>query len=87
MSGKVLEIVLKMSLIGCYSFIIVLLVRFLILKLLRAPRKYACYLWMAVFLNLCLPFSVRGPVSLIPQDVGMFFVSKVLFVKIISGLK
>lgn len=73
MSGKVLEIVLKMSLIGCYSFIIVLLVRFLILKLLRAPRKYACYLWMAVFLNLCLPFSVRGPVSLIPQDVGMFF--------------
>ena len=73
MSGKVLEIVLKMSLIGCYSFIIVLLVRFLILKLLRAPQKYACYLWMAVFLNLCLPFSVRGPVSLIPQDVGMFF--------------
>lgn len=59
MSGKVLEIVLKMSLIGCYSTMIVLLVRFLILKLLRAPRKYACYLWMAVFLNLCLPFSVR----------------------------
>lgn len=73
MSGKVLEIVLKMSLIGCYSTMIVLLVRFLILKLLRAPQKYACYLWMAVFLNLCLPFSVRGPVSLIPQDVGMFF--------------
>lgn len=73
MSGKVLEIVLKMSLIGCYSTMIVLLVRFLILKLLRAPRKYACYLWMAVFLNLCLPFSVRGPVSLIPQDVGMLF--------------
>ena len=39
MSGKVLEIVLKMSLIGCYSFIIVLLVRFLILKLLRAPQE------------------------------------------------
>lgn len=73
MSGKVLEIVLKMSLIGCYSTMIVLLVRFLILKLLRAPRKYACYLWMAVFLNLCLPFSVRGPVSLIPREVGMLF--------------
>ena len=51
MSGKVLEIVLKMSLIGCYSFIIVLLVRFLILKLLRAPRKYACYLWRPGFLR------------------------------------
>ncbi len=57
--GKVLE----MSLIGCYVIAIVLAIRLLLHK---CERKYSYALWFVVFLNLCLPFSIEGPFSLIP---------------------
>lgn len=57
--GKVLE----MSLIGCYVIAIVLAIRLLLHK---CERKYSYALWFVVFLNLCLPFTIEGPFSLIP---------------------
>ncbi len=57
--GKVLE----MSLIGCYVIAIVLVIRLLLHK---CERKYSYALWFVVFLNLCLPFTIEGPFSLIP---------------------
>lgn len=65
--GKVLE----MSLIGSYCILFVLPVRFV---LLRCGRKYACYLWLAVFLKLLIPFSIQGSFSLIPRQVMEFSV-------------
>jgi len=63
--------ILQMSLIGCYSTLIVLLVRFLLIKL-GCERKYIYYLWLAVFLNLCIPVSVSGIFSLIPKQMAEF---------------
>lgn len=57
--GKMLE----MSLIGCYVIAIVLVIRLLLHK---CERKYSYALWFVVFLNLCLPFTIEGPFSLIP---------------------
>ncbi len=57
--GKVLE----MSLIGCYVIAIVLVIRLLLHK---CERKYSYALWFVVFFNLCLPFTIEGPFSLIP---------------------
>ena len=57
--GKVLE----MSLVGGYVIAIVLVIRLLLHK---CERKYSYALWFVVFLNLCLPFSIEGPFSLIP---------------------
>ena len=64
----VLGKVLHMSLIGCFSTLVVLLVRFLLIKC-RVERKYAYYLWLAVFVNLSVPISVSGVFSLIPRQV------------------
>ncbi|MDO4260891.1 MAG: M56 family metallopeptidase [Eubacteriales bacterium] len=61
--------ILGMSLIGCYSAAVVFAVRLALLKLTGCPRKYVYYLWAIVFLNLCIPFPVRSPVSLIPEAV------------------
>ena len=61
MSGKVLEIVLKNEPDWLLQHHDRTFGAFPDSEALRAPRKYVCYLWMAVFLNLCLPFSVRGP--------------------------
>lgn len=69
MKGILFAHVLRMSLIGCYSIGIVLPARLL---LSRCGRKYAYWLWLAVFLNLCLPWSVESPVSLIPRQVTDF---------------
>ncbi|MCD7751909.1 MAG: hypothetical protein LUI10_09270 [Lachnospiraceae bacterium] len=57
---------LQMSLTGCYCVPVVLAVRFLLIKVLHSPRRYVYVLWLVVFLNLCLPFSLRVPVSLVP---------------------
>ncbi|MCD7863885.1 MAG: M56 family metallopeptidase [Lachnospiraceae bacterium] len=57
---------LQMSLTGCYCVPLVLIVRFLLIRVLHSPRRYAYYLWLVVFLNLCLPFSFKAPVSLMP---------------------
>lgn len=71
MQGMLFAKVLHMSLIGCYSIVIVLLARFLLIKL-GCERKYAYYLWLAVFLNLCVPISFSGIFSLIPRQMTAF---------------
>lgn len=71
MQGVLLEKVLHMSLIGCYSMAVVLPVRFL---LMRCGRKYAYYLWLIVFANLCIPVTLYSSLSLIPGAVADFSV-------------
>lgn len=71
MQGMLFAKVLHMSLIGCYSIMIVLLARLLLIKL-GCERKYAYYLWLAVFLNLCIPVSFSGIFSLIPRQMTEF---------------
>lgn len=61
--------ILEMSMVGCYSILIVLAVRGLLLK---CERKYSYYLWFIVFLNLCVPFSLESAFSLIPRQVAEF---------------
>lgn len=58
------EKILSMSLIGCYVILVVFLIRLLLHK---CERKYSFYLWFVVFLNLCIPFSIQGSFSLIPN--------------------
>lgn len=69
--GELFQKVLDMSLVGCYSIFIVMAVRLLLLK---CERKYAYWLWFAVFLNLCVPLSFQGFFSLIPSSVAEFSV-------------
>lgn len=63
--------VLDRSLVGCYCIAVTLIVR---LFLKKCGRKYAYYLWLAVFLNLCFPVAVTGNFSLIPRQVADFSV-------------
>lgn len=72
MQGIFLEKILNMSLIGCYSIIVVCLVRLLLLK---CGRKYAYYLWLIAFFNLCVPLSINSIFSLIPNSVAEFSVT------------
>ncbi len=58
---------LQMSLTGCYCVPVVLAVRLLLMKVLHSPRRYVYVLWLVVFLNLCLPFSLRVPVNFAPE--------------------
>ncbi|MGN0335535.1 MAG: M56 family metallopeptidase [Lachnospiraceae bacterium] len=69
MDGMLFSKVFHMTLIGCYCFLIVFPVRF-ILK--RISYKYCYYLWLIVFMNLCIPFSIFSSFSLIPQRVMEF---------------
>lgn len=71
MQGMLFAKVLHMSLIGSYSITIVLLARLLLIRL-GCGRKYAYYLWLAVFLNLCVPVSFTGIFSLIPRQMTAF---------------
>lgn len=70
MPGALFGKVCHMSLLGCYCTVIVLLARRFLL-FLGCGRKYAYYLWMVVFANLCIPFSVSGIFSLIPGQIVM----------------
>lgn len=72
MDGFFIGRILKMSLIGSYCILLVLPLR---LFLLKCERKYAYYLWLAVFLNLSVPFAIQGRVSLIPRQVAEFSVT------------
>ena len=72
MLGELFQKVLDMSLIGCYSILIVMAVRLL---LSRCQRKFIYYLWFVVFLNLCIPLSYQSFFSLIPSSVADFSVS------------
>lgn len=69
MIGGIFTQVLRMSLIGCYTIIVVLLARWL---LVRCERKYSYYLWIVVFINLCVPVSLQGFFSLIPRQLAEF---------------
>lgn len=75
MQGIFIGKILDMSLIGCYSILIVLAARLL---LIRSGRKYAYYLWLIVFLNLLIPLSIPGIFSLIPKQVASFSVQEEL---------
>ncbi|MDE7183399.1 MAG: M56 family metallopeptidase, partial [Lachnospiraceae bacterium] len=59
--------ILNTSLISCYIIVVVMLFRAL---LIRAERKYVYWLWFVVFVNLCIPFRISGPFSLIPRWVA-----------------
>ncbi len=61
--------ILNTSLISCYVIVVVMLFRAL---MLRAERKYVYWLWFMVFVNLCIPFRISGPFSLIPRWVANF---------------
>lgn len=69
MLGNIMLKVVEMSLVGCYSVVIVLVARGLLWK---CERKYSYYLWFIVFLNLSLPFAVESPFSLIPRSLAEF---------------
>ena len=69
MLGNIMMKVVEMSLVGCYSVVIVLVARGLLWK---CERKYSYYLWFIVFLNLSLPFAVESPFSLIPRSLAEF---------------
>lgn len=64
MIGVMFAKVLQLSLLSCYIFGIIWLVRLFLRKI---GRKYCYYLWMILFLNLCIPVSVSGSFSLIPK--------------------
>lgn len=71
MEGMLLSGIVDRSVIACYCVLLIFLVR---LFLKRISRKYCYYLWMVVFFNLCIPFSVVSSFSLIPQKVMEFSV-------------
>lgn len=63
--------ILQMSVTGLCCVCLVLPIR---LPLIKCGRKYACYLWLAVFINLLIPFSFHGKFSLIPGRAAAFSV-------------
>ena len=65
--------ILNTSMISCYIIVVVMLFRTL---LLRAERKYVYWLWFVVFVNLCIPFRISGPFSLIPRWVANFDIAE-----------
>lgn len=65
--GAVFGKVLGMSLVGCYSILVVMLVR---LFLKRLERKYVYFLWFIVFFNLSVPLSLKVGYSLIPDRLA-----------------
>lgn len=67
MDGILFSKILQMSLIGCYCIMIVLVARCF---LRRIGRKYSYYLWLIVFINLCIPFSIFSSFSLIPRNIA-----------------
>ena len=68
------QIIIDHSVVFLYVFCVVLVVRFF---LKRWNRRYAYYLWAAVYLSLCLP-AISGPFSLIPRKVADFSVTNMM---------
>lgn len=64
--------ILNISLVSCYTIVVVMVVRALIL---RWERKYAYLLWFVVFVSLCIPFRIVGPFSLVPAWIADFDVA------------
>ena len=71
MDGMLLSGMIDRSIVACYCVLLIFFVR---LFLKRINRKYCYYLWMVVFLNLCIPFSIVSSFSLIPQRIAEFSV-------------
>lgn len=65
--------VLNISMVSCYTIIAVMVFRALIL---RWERKYAYLLWFVVFVNLCIPFRISGPFSLVPAWIADFDIAE-----------
>ena len=65
--------ILNISIISCYIIVVVMVLRAL---LLRGERKYVYLLWFVVFVNLCIPFRISGPFSLIPGWIADFDLTK-----------
>ena len=71
MDGMLLSGMIDRSIVACYCVLLIFFVR---LFLKRISRKYCYYLWMVVFLNLCIPFSIVSSFSLIPERIAEFSV-------------
>ena len=61
-----LPVLLRMTLTGALTILAVLLGRFC---LRRAPRKYVCFLWLAVLFRLLCPVTLHVPVSAVPEKL------------------
>ena len=73
MGGLLLSEIINRSVIAWYCVIVIYLVRLFLKKI---SRKYCYFLWLVVFLNLCIPFSVVSSFSLIPQKLMEFSVEE-----------
>ena len=69
MQGDLLIRILNVSMVSCYTIVVVMVLRAL---LLRWERKYVYLLWFVVFVNLCIPFRLEGPFSLVPTWIADF---------------
>ncbi|MBS5934216.1 MAG: hypothetical protein KIC94_15260 [Clostridiales bacterium] len=58
---------LNMSYQGGIIICFILLARY-ILHLIKAPKKYAYYLWLIAFVRLICPFSFESVLSVLPQE-------------------
>ena len=61
-----LPALLRMSLTGALTVLAVLLGR---LCLRRVPRKYVCFLWLAVLFRLLCPVTLPSPTSVVPEKL------------------
>ena len=69
MQGDLFIRILNISMVSCYTIVVVMVLRAL---LLRWERKYVYLLWFVVFANLCTPFRIEGPFSLVPAWIADF---------------
>ena len=61
-----LPALLRMTLTGALTVLAVLLGR---LCLRRVPRKYVCFLWLAVLFRLLCPVTLPSPTSVVPEKL------------------
>ena len=73
MDGLLLSEIINRSVIAWYCVLVIYLVRLFLKKI---SRKYCYFLWLVVFLNLCIPFSIVSSFSLIPQKLMEFSVEE-----------
>ena len=73
MDGMLLSEIINRSIIAWYCVLVIYPVR---LFLKKVSRKYCYFLWLVVFLNLCIPFSLVSAFSLIPQKVVEFSIEE-----------
>lgn len=71
--GDLFVRILNISMISCYTIVVVMVLRAL---LLRWERKFVYFLWFVVFVNLCIPFRLEGPFSLVPAWVADFDIDR-----------